>query len=64
MQLGKAGQGSAGAAGGMPDDGGRACWWLAPLHELMLSTALSPSSGYSNGFAVGTLASLAQGVCR
>jgi transposase len=21
---------------------GRACWWLAPLHELMLSTVLSP----------------------
>jgi len=25
----------------MPAEGGRACWWLAPLHELIRSTVLS-----------------------
>jgi transposase len=25
----------------MPGEGGRACWWLAPLHEVMMTTVLS-----------------------
>jgi hypothetical protein len=27
---------------------GRACWWLAPLHELMLSTVLSSAKVFAD----------------
>jgi transposase len=48
MQLGGAGQGSTGIAGGMPAEGGRACWWLAPLHERLLSTVMSSSRVFAD----------------
>ena len=37
----KLAQGSAGVAGGMPAEGGSACWWLTPLYELVVATVLS-----------------------